>query len=119
MIQYPGNLPCPNTYNFKAPETFLRSNFDFAVRTRPTTCKTSQVEYSFIFNDNAQYELFRTWYYVTLLGGSQPFEADFLVEGNAGLKVFRFANFYSSTVQDGLFRLNATFDVITKFKDFI
>jgi hypothetical protein len=116
-IDYPITLPRPQIAGstMKGGSTFIRSNFDYAVRTRKQYNPQYQVSYDFIIATSAQMELFRDFYYLTLNHGIDAFNATFEVEGDTTSKEFRFADIYNAApMGGGLYRVSATFDMLTE-----
>ena len=120
-INYPAvNLPCPllsgNTY--QPGTTFIRSEFDYAIRQRKQYCAQYSVGFSFVIKSQLQMEIFKDFFYNTLNYGVNSFLADWEIEGMDGIKEFRFSSVYS-TVSLGAskYRITASFDMLTKIKD--
>ncbi len=119
-INYPVNLPCPllsgNTH--QPGNTFIRSEFDYAIRQRKQYCAQYSVGFSFIAESQIQMKAFKDFYYTTLNNGVDSFLADWQVEGIDGIKEFRFsANYNPVSLGANKFRISASFDMITKIKD--
>ncbi len=88
-INYPAvNLPCPllsgNTY--QPGTTFIRSEFDYAIRQRKQYCAQYSVGFSFVVKSQIQMGAFKDFFYNTLNYGVNSFLADWEIEGMDGIR---------------------------------
>jgi len=98
--------------------TFIRSKFEYATRQRQTYCNDYMVKFNFICKDRDTMKNFKNFYYQSLRNGQHSFFAEWEVEGIDTQKEFRFADIYtSSALGNGIYRVEALFEMITKIKD--
>ena len=117
---YPAELPCPslagNTYS--PGDTFIRSEFDYAIRQRKQYCGQYGVGFTFILQSRLLMQAFNSFYYNELNSGVRSFNADWEVEGFDGAKEFRFSSVYQTTALGaGKYQVVASFDLLTSIKD--
>jgi len=98
MATYPATLPCPslsgNTYS--PGSTFIRSEFDYAIRQRKQYYGQYGVGFTFVLESQIKMQAFKDFFYNTLNYGVNSFFADWEVEGMDGVKEFRFSSNYNS-----------------------
>ncbi len=117
---YSPSLPCPllSGNTMQGGNTFIRSEFDYAIRQRKQYCPNYSVGFSFIMESKLQMKEWKDFYYTILNNGVDTFGAEWEVEGIEGWKEFRFNNIYSTVaLGNNIYQVSAGFDMITKIKD--
>ncbi len=120
MINYPATLPYPliSGNTTQGGRTFLRSEFDYSTRQRATFCGDYKATFNFTLSSSLLMKEFKDFYYSVLFNGQKSFLADWEVEGISGSKEFRFSKNYSVvSLGNGIHRVSAEFEMITKIKD--
>ena len=118
-VVYPSTLPCPllEGHSYRAGDTFLRSQFDYDIRERPTCTKQYEVGFTFLIEGAATMKAFRDFYYVDCLRGTKIFTADWKIEESEVVKEFRFAAPYTVVaLGNNNYKVTAVFDMITNIE---
>ena len=92
---FPTSLGRPlNNMITRPGSTFKKSQFDHGVRYKKTYCNTYLVDVTFRMTD-AQLGVLKDFYYNYLDFGVLPFLAEWNVEGDKTMKMFRFYEIYN------------------------
>jgi len=95
-------------------ETFLRSKFDYSTRQRAIYNQDYLLEFSFMANTATMMKAFKDFYYTSLNRGALSFNADWEVEGETGLKEFRFTSRYIATsLSGGSYKIQCQFEMLS------
>ena len=112
MITWPNDLPYPlvQGYNHQPGSPFYRTQFQLGTRYRKRYCPTDLLDVQFYFSKE-EMARFKQLFYDDLDNGTDPFLADWEVNGDTSEKQFHFIEAYKATKKSTYYQVSAKLEV--------